>query len=82
MTKNYIATNNSTPLISICNSRNITAQDNCVVNNQTKINQYYIFDRINPCLMNFSSLIDLPPWAFNSSFPPPISMTKKLFLIH
>ena len=69
---NYIATNSSTPLISICNSRNISAENNCVVNNQTKIDQYYTFDQTNPCSMNLSSLIDLPPSAFNSSFPPPV----------
>ena len=72
LTKNYIATNNSTPLISICNSRNITAENNCVVNNQTKIDQYYTFDPMYPCSMNLSSLIDLPSSAFNSSFPPPV----------
>ncbi len=72
ITENYIATNSSTPLISICNSRNLTAANNCVVNNQTKIDQYYIFDSSYPCSMNLSSLIDLPPSAFNSSFPPPV----------
>ncbi len=69
---NYIATNSSSPLISICNSRNISAENNCVVNTQTKIDQYYTFDQTNPCSMNLSSLIDLPPSAFNSSFPPPV----------
>ncbi len=69
---NYIATNSSTPLILICNSRNITAANNCVVNNETKIDQYYTFDTTNPCSMNLSSLIDLPASAFNSSFPPPV----------
>jgi hypothetical protein len=69
---NYIATNSSTPLISMCNSRNISAENNCIVNNQTKIDTYYIFDRNSPCLMNLSSLIDLPSSAFNSSFPPPV----------
>ena len=27
--------------------------------------------------MNLSSLIDLPPSAFNSSFPPPVVLDKK-----
>jgi hypothetical protein len=72
LTGNYIATNQSTPLISICNSRNITAQNNCVVNQQTKIEEYYIFDTTSPCSMNLSSLIDLSPSGFNASFPPPV----------
>jgi hypothetical protein len=71
---NYIATNNSTPLILICNSRNITAGNNCVVDNETKIDQYYTFNTNNPCAMNLSSLIDLPVSAFNSSFPPPVTV--------
>ena len=78
---NYIATNSSTPFISICNSRNITAKNNCVANNQTKIDEYYTFDQSNPCLMNLSSLIDLPPSAFNSSFPPPV-IRKELSIQH
>ena len=69
---NYIATNNSKPLISICNSRNISAENNCVVNKETKIDNYYTFDQTNPCSMNLSSLINLPPSAFNSSFIPPV----------
>ena len=73
ITGNYIATNSSTPIISICNSRNLTAANNCVANNQTKIDQYYTFDSSSPCSMNLSSLIDLPPSAFNSSFPPPVN---------
>jgi hypothetical protein len=72
MSGNYIATNSSSPLISICNSRNISAENNCVVNSQTKIDTYYTFDASNPCAMNLSSLIDLPASAFNSSFPPPV----------
>ena len=71
ITGNYLATNSSLPLISICNSRNLTASNNTVVNIQSKIDQYYIFDERYPCQMNSSSLIDLPPSAFNSSFPPP-----------
>ncbi len=74
ISENYIATNSSTPLISICNSRNISAENNCVVNQQTKIDTYYTFDQSNPCSMNLSSVIDLPPSAFNSSFPPPVTI--------
>ena len=70
---NYIATNSSTPFISICNSRNISGSNNCVVNKQTKIDEIYTFDQTNPCSMNLSSLIDLPSSAFNSSFPPPVT---------
>ena len=72
VTGNYLATNNSTPLISICNSRNLTAANNCVVNIETKIDEYYTFDSNHPCSRNLSSLIDLPASAFNSSFPPPV----------
>jgi hypothetical protein len=71
---NYIATNHSGPLITICNTRNITANNNTVVNKLTKIDQYYILDQNNPRLANLSSLIDLPPSAFNSSFPPPVAL--------
>jgi hypothetical protein len=71
---NYIATNHSAPLITICNTRNITANNNTVMNKLTKIDQYYILDQNNPCLANLSSLIDLPPSAFNSSFPPPVPL--------
>jgi hypothetical protein len=78
ITENYIATNSSKPLISICNSRNISAENNCVVNQQTKIDTYYTFDQSNPCSMNLSSLVNLPPSAFNSSFPPPV-IPKDLF---
>ena len=77
---NYIATNSSTPFISICNSRNISASNNCVVNKQTKIDEIYTFDQTNPCSMNLSSLIDLPASAFNSSFPPRV--TRKDSFIH
>jgi len=74
ITGNYIATNSSSPLVSICNSRNITASNNTVVNKQGKIEQYYTFEERNPCQMNLSSLIDLPSSAFNSSFPPPVTL--------
>ncbi len=79
---NYIATNNSTPLISICNSRNISAENNCVVNLQTKIDTYYTFDESKPCSMNLSSLIDLPASAFNSSFPPPVIRKDSSFQVY
>ena len=72
LTGNYIATNNSMALISICNSRNVTGSNNCLVNNQTTVNQIYVFDQTELCKMNLSSLIDLPRSAFNSSFPPPV----------
>jgi hypothetical protein len=72
---NYIAVNSSSPLIFLCNSRNITASNNTVLNIQTKPEQYYTFEQHNPCQMNLSSLIDLPPSAFNSSFPPPVTLT-------
>ena len=72
LTGNYIATNSSIPLISICNSRNLTASNNTVVDIQSKIDRYYVFDQIHPCQTNLSSLIDFPASAFNSSFPPPV----------
>jgi hypothetical protein len=75
---NYIALNSSSPLISICNSRNLSADNNCVVNSGGKIDTYYTFDGSVPCAMNLSSLIDLPASAFNSSFPPPV-LRKDLF---
>ena len=58
---------------------NITASNNTVVDIQSKIDQYYTFDESNPCQMNLSSLIDLPPSAFNSSFPPPVILTNWCF---
>jgi hypothetical protein len=73
---NYIATNSSMPLISLCNSRNISANNNTVVNKESTIDQYYIYDTTDPCNMNLTSLIDLPPSAFNSSFPPPVMKTS------
>jgi hypothetical protein len=72
---NYIATNNSMPLIALCNSRSISASNNTVVNTQSKIDQYYTYDTTVPCNINLTSLIDLPPSAFNSSFPPPVMKT-------
>jgi hypothetical protein len=74
ITGNYIATNRSSPLVTVCNSRNLTANNNTVVDEQGKIEQYYTFDQASPCQMNLSSLIDLPPSAFNSSFPPPVAL--------
>jgi hypothetical protein len=72
---NYIAMNSSVPLISICNSRNISAHNNTAINNQFTVDPFY-YDNTNPCQMNLSSLIDLPPSAFNSSFPPPVMATS------
>lgn len=69
---NYIVTNSSTSIISIYNSRNISANNNTVINNQGKIDQYYTLDQTIPCQTNLTSLIDLPPSTFNSSFPPPV----------
>ena len=69
---NYIETNLSTPLISLCNSQNITASNNTLVNKQFKIDQYYTLNGTYPCQMNLTDFIDLPPSAFNSSFPPPV----------
>jgi hypothetical protein len=69
---NYMATNNSAPFIILCNSRNITASNNTVINDKFPTDKYYAFDTLKPCEVNLSSLIDLPPSAFNSSFPPPV----------
>lgn len=69
---NYLAINSSTAIISICNSRNITAANNTLVNRAHRIEQYYTYDETEPCAKNLSSLIDLPPSAFNSSFSPPV----------
>jgi hypothetical protein len=68
------------PLISVCNSRNITASNNTVVNMGSQIEQYYVFDPRYPCQMNLSSLIDLPPSAFKPSFPPPVKTIDRLLL--
>jgi hypothetical protein len=75
---NYIATNHSLPFIAICNTRNITANNNTLINNLAKIDQYYTLDQNTRCLTNLSSLIDLPPSAFNSSFPPPVAAIELL----
>ena len=69
---NYISTNVTTPIVSLCNTRNITASNNTLVNHGGKIEQFYRFETRHGCQMNLSSLIDLPPSAFNSSFPPPV----------
>ena len=70
--ENYIVTNNLQPLVLICNRRNVSVENNCVVNKETKIDKYYTFDQSNPCSMNLSSWINLPPSVLNSSFPPPV----------
>lgn len=75
---NYIETNSSTPLIYVCNSRNISASNNSVVNKQSTIDKYYVYDSRNPCNSSLSSLIDLPPSAFNSTFGPPV-IEKRFF---
>jgi hypothetical protein len=69
---NYIATNLTTPIVQLCNARNITASNNTVVNIHGKLEQYYGFEGRHGCQLNLTSLIDLPPSAFNSSFPPPV----------
>jgi hypothetical protein len=69
---NYMATNNSAPFIILCNTRNVTASNNTVINEKFPIDKYYVFDTLTRCEVNLSSLIDLPPSAFNSSFPPPV----------
>jgi hypothetical protein len=69
---NYIATNLTTPVVQLCNTRNITASNNTVVNIHGKLEQYYGFEGRHGCQLNLTSLIDLPPSAFNSSFPPPV----------
>lgn len=69
---NYIATNNSNPLITICNTRNATAENNTLINTQTEIKEFYTLDQMQPCSNNSSTLINIPPSAFNSSFLPPV----------
>jgi hypothetical protein len=46
------------------------------MNNQSTINQYFSYDSTSPCLMNLSTLINLPNSSFNSSFPPPVVATS------
>jgi hypothetical protein len=72
LTRNYISINKQTSLISICNSRNISADNNCAVHTETITDQYYTYDDTNPCSPSMSSLINLPASAFNSLFPPPV----------
>ncbi|CAF1356110.1 unnamed protein product [Rotaria sp. Silwood1] len=67
--------NSSMSIVLLCNSQNITASNNTVINNQSTINQYYSYDNANPCQMNLTSLINLPNSAFNSSFSPPVMAT-------
>jgi len=76
LTGNYISVNTSLPLIYICNSRNITASNNTVVNLQSKPKKYkyYNFEQHDVCQKKLSSLIDLPNSAFNSSFLPPVAI--------
>lgn len=75
---NYIETNNTTPLIYVCNSQNISASNNSVINRQSTMDEYYVYDSRNPCNQSLSSLIDLPPSAFNSTFGPP-AIKKETF---
>ncbi len=53
----------------------VSASNNTVVDQQSKIDEYYTYDTTNPCEKNLTSFIDLPPSAFNSSFPPPVMKT-------
>jgi hypothetical protein len=69
---NYINTNHSFPFISICNSRNITAFNNTLIHLYSQIDQFYTIDQNSICSTNLTFLIDIPPSAFNSSFPPPV----------
>jgi hypothetical protein len=72
---NYLSTNSITSPITLCNSQNISAYNNSIVNNQTIISNYFSYDTISPCVTSLTSLINLPPSAFNSSFPPPVNAT-------
>jgi hypothetical protein len=76
ISNNYFATNSSSSIIILCNSQNISAYNNTIMNNQSTIGQYFSYDSTSPCLMNLSSLINLPNSSFNSSFPPPVVATS------
>jgi hypothetical protein len=73
---NYITTSNSAGIILLCNSRNISAYNNCINNNQSLITQFYSYDNTNPCLTNLTSQINLQPSGFNSTFAPPVIATN------
>ncbi len=49
---NYMATNNSAPFIILCNSRNVTASNNTVINEKFPIDKYYAFDTLKLCEVN------------------------------
>ncbi|CAF1452004.1 unnamed protein product [Rotaria magnacalcarata] len=72
---NYIATNSSTPLVTICNSLNICAHNNTFVNNRFSVNSY-IYDTRSLCREELSDLIGLPASGFDSHFAPPVVATK------
>ncbi|CAF1164655.1 unnamed protein product [Adineta ricciae] len=76
ITGNYLSTNSSDPPVVFCNSRNISASDNTIVNSQSVISQYYLYDTTSPCLANLSSIINITASGFNSSFPPPVIPTS------
>jgi hypothetical protein len=76
ISNNYFATNSSGSIVILCNSQNISAYNNAVVNNQSTISQYFSYDSTHPCLTNLSNLINLPNSSFNSSFPPPVIATS------
>ena len=73
---NYLSTNSSASPVVVCNSQNISAYNNSIINNQSTISQYIMYDATNPCLTNLSSGIDIPASGFNSSFPPPVIVTS------
>ena len=72
---NYIATNSSVPLVSICNSINIHAHNNTFVNHEFTVKPYYN-DTTDPCHTDLSNLIDLFPSGLVSRFCPPVLATK------
>lgn len=73
---NYLSTNSSTSPVVVCNTQNISAYNNSIINTQSIISQYIMYDATNPCLANLSSGINIPASGFNSSFPPPVIVTS------
>ncbi len=70
---NYIALNTSTTPVTICNSQNITASNNTLLNNPTS--QFFTYDTTASCSTPLSSSISINGSSFNSSFPPPVNAT-------
>jgi hypothetical protein len=75
ITGNYFSTTNSTtPLITICNSQNVTADNNCIVSStNVTITQYAT---ASPCQTYLSSEILLPASAFNATFQPTVMLSS------